>query len=282
MNDMQGSEDMTNTAPEASDNNPPSTAPPGAESPPDAIPAASRPVEPSMTIDQLAAATHMPSRTIRYYHAKGLLPAATIRGRVAFYGDVHVERLEWIAQLQDRGLKIDAIRDLVRRVDKGEFDVKDWLGVQDQLQSNWADDGPRTLKERELLDLVGWERPGLLGDLTRLGLAERKGDVFYVPSPAVLTMATRLAQVGIDLDTTVAAERMLRRNMRKAVVELVNHTFQQATLGFVEPQGAGFLDALRPVAMQAVNTVFAQEMEKELRERAHNGKIPPRWVRRTP
>lgn len=279
---MQGSEDMTNTAPEDSDNNPPSTAPPGAESPPDAIPAASRPVEPSMTIDQLAAATHMPSRTIRYYHAKGLLPAATIRGRVAFYGDVHVERLEWIAQLQDRGLKIDAIRDLVRRVDKGEFDVKDWLGVQDQLQSNWADDGPRTLKERELLDLVGWERPGLLGDLTRLGLAERKGDVFYVPSPAVLTMATRLAQVGIDLDTTVAAERMLRRNMRKAVVELVNHTFQQATLGFVEPQGAGFLDALRPVAMQAVNTVFAQEMEKELRERAHNGKIPPRWVRRTP
>ena len=40
-----------------------------------------------------------------------------------------MERLKLIAQLQDRGLRIDAIRDLLASIDRGELDLAEWLGV---------------------------------------------------------------------------------------------------------------------------------------------------------
>ena len=79
------------------------------------------------TIDELAAASQVPSRTIRFYQSKGALPHPQIRGRVAYYGPAHIERLKLIASLQDRGLRIDAIRELTSRIDRGELDVNEWL-----------------------------------------------------------------------------------------------------------------------------------------------------------
>jgi len=89
------------------------------------------------------------------------------RARVAFYKPSHIERLKLIAQLQDRGLRIDAIRELVLRIDKGEVDVNEWLGIEAQLAAPWADDAPRTATEAEIYELAGSRRPGLLGDLAR-------------------------------------------------------------------------------------------------------------------
>ena len=94
----------------------------------------------TMTIDELAAATGVPTRTVRFYQARGALMRPEIRGRVAFYGDAHVERLRLIAQLQDRGLRIDAIRDLVAGIDRGELDLAEWLGLEREVQAPWADD----------------------------------------------------------------------------------------------------------------------------------------------
>src|SRR5580698_5270530 len=120
---------------------------------------ATEPVE--HTIDDLSALTKVPSRTIRFYQAKGVLPRPELRGRVAFYGPSHVERLELIASLQDRGLRIDTIRELCARIDKGELDVNEWLGLDAQLQGPWASDKPRTVTEAELTEMVGEARPGL-------------------------------------------------------------------------------------------------------------------------
>ena len=53
--------------------------------------------EATYTIDQLAAHTGVPSRTIRFYQSRGALPAPVRRGRKAYYGPTHVERLELIA-----------------------------------------------------------------------------------------------------------------------------------------------------------------------------------------
>src|SRR5690349_16862176 len=121
--------------------------------------------EQGYTIDELAAKSGVPSRTIRFYQSKGVLPAPTIKGRVAQYGDAHAERLGLIAQLQDRGLRIDAIRDVMSRVDKGELDVGEWLGLSAQLRAPWADDAARTVTEAELYELAGAKRPGLVADL---------------------------------------------------------------------------------------------------------------------
>ncbi len=87
------------------------------------------------TIDEIATVARVPSRTIRFYQARGALMPPEIRGRLAYYGEKHVERLRLIAQLQDRGLSINAIRDLLSSIDKGETDLAEWLGVETALQS---------------------------------------------------------------------------------------------------------------------------------------------------
>ena len=70
------------------------------------------------TVDQLAFATGIPSRTIRFYQFEGVLPLPARRGRVALYDDRHIERLRLIGELKERGLSLRAIRRLLRQ-DKG-------------------------------------------------------------------------------------------------------------------------------------------------------------------
>src|SRR5688500_15679931 len=79
-----------------------------------------------LTIDELATLTRVPSRTIRFYQSEGALQKPIIKGRVAYYGPAHVERLAQITSLQDRGLQIKAIRDVLNRTESGEFSLQEW------------------------------------------------------------------------------------------------------------------------------------------------------------
>ena len=226
------------------------------------------------TIDELAAQTRVPSRTIRFYQSKGALMAPEIRGRVAFYGAAHVERLKLIAQLQDRGLRIDAIGDLVKRIDRGELDLAEWLGVEEQMQAPWAHDQPRTVTEAELYDLTGSRRPGLLADLTRAKIVERRGDVYLVASPALLATAMKLEAVGIDLDMAAEASALLRKHLGRAVADLVDLFVTRVKAGRVDVTESGPLfEALRGAGVEAVRVLFARAMEKSLRELLVSGKV---------
>jgi DNA-binding transcriptional MerR regulator len=52
---------------------------------------------------------------LRSYQSKGLLPAPRREGRVAWYGDRHLERLRLIRDLKDRGYSLRAIERAVER-----------------------------------------------------------------------------------------------------------------------------------------------------------------------
>jgi DNA-binding transcriptional MerR regulator len=226
------------------------------------------------TIDELAAKARMPSRTIRYYQSKGALQPPEIRGRVAYYGDAHVERLELIAKLQDRGLRIDAIGDLVKRIDRGELDLAEWLGVEAEMQTPWASDQPRTVSESELYDLAGSRRAGLLADLTRSKLAERRGDVYLVPSPALLAVAMNLESAGVDHVTAAEASAVLRKHLGRAVSDLVDLFTSRVKDGAIDVSESGKLfGTLRASGPEAVRLLFARAMEKSLRDLIASGKM---------
>jgi DNA-binding transcriptional MerR regulator len=227
-----------------------------------------------LTIDELAASTRLPSRTIRFYQSKGALMPPEIRGRVAYYGNGHVERLKLIAQLQDRGLRIDAIGDLLKKIDRGELDLAEWLGVEEQMQTPWANDQPRTVTEAELYDLAGARRPALLADLVRTRIVERRGDVYLVASPALLATAVKLEAVGIDLEMAAQASRMMRKHLGRAVTDLVELFIGRVKDGHLDVTESGPLfEALRGAGTEAVRVLFARAMEKALRELATSGKI---------
>lgn len=240
------------------------------------------PTEEELTIDELAAASRIPSRTIRFYQQKGVLFAPVIKGRVAYYGPRHKERLELIAQLQDRGLRIDAIRDLLARIDKGELDVGEWLGLEAQLKARWADDAPRTVSEAELLEMFGGARarPGLISDAVRNKVVERHGETFLVKSPALVAFAARLEHAGIDLEVAIGAHEILKRHLAKAAKELVDHFFGKAS----DVDAREVLEVLRPLGLEAVRVVFAQEMEHVLRDALESGrgaKLPTKKTKKT-
>lgn len=227
-----------------------------------------------LTIDELAALTRLPSRTIRFYQSKGALMPPEIRGRVAYYGQPHVERLKLIAQLQDRGLRIDAIGDLLKKIDRGELNLAEWLGVEEQMQTPWANDQPRTVTETELYELAGTRRPALLADLVRAHIVERRGDVYLVASPALLATAVKLEGVGIDLEMAAQASRMLRKHLGRAVADLVELFIGSVKDGHVDVAESGPLfEALRGAGTEAVRVLFARAMEKALRELAASGKV---------
>ncbi|HUS32406.1 MAG TPA: MerR family transcriptional regulator [Kofleriaceae bacterium] len=227
-----------------------------------------------LTIDELAAKSRVPSRTIRFYQSRDALMGPTIRGRVAYYGDQHLERLKLIAQLQDRGLRIDAIGDLMKRIDRGEVDLAEWLGVEEQMQTPWAGDHARTVTEAELYELAGNRRPGLLADLGRAKIIERKGDVFLVGSPALLSIAMKLEGVGIGLEVAAKASGILRKHLSRAVDELVELFVGEVKEGHVSIAESGkLMETFRAVGVDSVRVLFARQMESALRKLLASGKL---------
>ena len=72
-------------------------------------------------VDELASAGDISVDTVRYYQSKGLLPPPRRDGRVAYYEDEHLERLNRIRRLQAKGLTLATIRRLL----DGELDMAD-------------------------------------------------------------------------------------------------------------------------------------------------------------
>jgi DNA-binding transcriptional MerR regulator len=226
------------------------------------------------TIDEITSLSRVPSRTIRFYQSRGALMAPEIRGRVAYYGPKHLERLKLIAQLQDRGLSINAIRDLLASIDKGETDLAEWLGVEQQLQASWANDHPRIVTEAELYELAGTKRPGLIADLTRARLLQKRGEVLFLMSPALLGVAMKLESSGIDLETGLKAADVVRKHMSRMATDLVDLFVKRASEGAIEANDAAeVFQALRPTGLEAVRVIFGREMERALRKLLESGKI---------
>lgn len=64
-----------------------------------------------LKISELSAQTDTPAATIRYYVSEGLLPQPLKTGKtMAYYGDVHIQRLEAIKRMKREGLDLQHIR----------------------------------------------------------------------------------------------------------------------------------------------------------------------------
>ncbi len=238
----------------------------------------------SFTIDGLAAAAGLPSRTVRHYQSEGALPPPRRQGRLAFYGPAHLERLRLIGRLQDRGLRLDAIRDALREVERGHLSLEAWLGLSEQMRAPWSDDTPVLFAEADLQQRVGDSQPGVLAALLEVGLitrAEGAPGAYLVPSPRLLDIALALRAAGIDLETCAGALELLRTQARRTADDLVGFLLRRTAAGFA---GAGTpedvataLAALRARVPSAVDVLVAQEMERSLRAAFEQGR--PRLVR---
>jgi DNA-binding transcriptional MerR regulator len=241
------------------------------------------------TIDELAARTGIPSRTIRFYQAKGVLPAPRKRGRVAMYDDSHAERLQVVGELQDKGLRLRAIRDIIARDDLDSDAIHKWLGVGEKLGS-LVEDTPQLLTEDELKKHLR-APPGLIARLVRKGAIEPRGDGvarrYLVQSPALLTLCGRLNEAGVDVETAIALHEILQRRFARAAREVVDYAVKKIGHGFgrsAEPEDVmTAIEAMfqEGVGSEAVRLIFAKELEHAVQDalNAHAPLIPRRHKR---
>ena len=219
-----------------------------------------------MTLEDLADATGVPPRTVRYYQAEKLLQKPgrdPLDARVARYGDEHVERLRLIGELRDRGLKLPAIRTLLDG--DASTRVADWLGLDASLRGSWGDDTPRVLTRDELTELLADAPAGTQGHLEDAGILVRQGNAWLVPSPSLVELTLGLIGDGVRVDLVLEAGEILQRHLVRAADQLIEL--------FVHALGEGFgsgtdtptlVDALRPAAGDAARVIFGLQLERAI------------------
>ena len=230
---------------------------------------------------ELAARSGLPARTIRFYQSLDVLHRPDRRGRVAVYREAHLERLRLIAGLQDRGLTLGAIRQLLGRRASPGMSVGDWLGLDETLRGPWSEDRSRVVDDSELAGLLGTRTAGLRSRLERSRYLDRQSDgAWLVRSPALLGLALQLHDAGIDVEVTGQATELLRRRLARAVDDLIALFVGQTGAGFAGRASgeelAAALDALRPIAREAAGIILAHEVERGLRGLLDAGPIAVR------
>ena len=234
-------------------------------------------IEPAMpsgeyTLSELAAASGVSERTIRYYQAEKLIAKPSKRGRDRTYRDDHLDRLRLIVELRDRGLTLHTIGELVANANPART-VATWLGVDATLSAPWSDDRPTTMTNEALQELV--HSPGVAGELSDAHFIERGPDGrWIVPSPTLLDLTIQLQQAGIDVDISGTIRDLLRRRLARAVDDTVKLLVDRAGAGFAGTATPDELEtalgALRPIAREMSSLIVAQEVERALAELLHS------------
>jgi len=229
--------------------------------------------ETTYTIDELAARTNVPSRTIRFYQARGILERPKRAGRKAVYTDAHVERLELIARLHDRGMRLRGMKQLLARRDS-DAAVAHWLGLSEKLAAPWSDDRARAVDDKELEAIIGDRPIGTIAAVIDAGLVERRDDTphtYLIPSPGLLDVALRLLDAGLSAHDLDSVAPILRDGLRRAADGIVDYFAKHSDVAGDEDRLTGALDALRAEGGNAVGIIFAQEIERALQGLLESG-----------
>jgi DNA-binding transcriptional MerR regulator len=112
-------------------------------------------------IEQLAREAGVAVDTIRFYQGKGLLESPRRDGRVTWYGETHVERLNRIKDLQQQGFSLTVIQ----RFLAGELEPSDEALIAAVVKPS----SPQTLSLAELSERSGVSQP-VLKSLEQAGL----------------------------------------------------------------------------------------------------------------
>lgn len=220
----------------------------------------------SLSVDDLAGESGLTVRTVRYYQAEGLLPPPERVGRTARYGTEHLERLRLIAGLQERGLRLQAIRDVLDGHLAGS--TADWLGLDDALKRPWSEDHAEILDEATLAARLAGLPDGTTQALVSAGLLERRADanpvVWFVPSAGMLEVGFDSVRLGIPVETGTALRKLLQTRLSELADELVAQFAENVAFTRLADAGPAALTELlghvQPLARRTVDLLFAQEM----------------------
>jgi DNA-binding transcriptional MerR regulator len=223
------------------------------------------------TIDELARRAGTTTRNIRSYQTRGILPPPRMVGRVGYYGDGHLARLKYTANLQRRGFSLAAISALLAAWEAGRS-LQDVLGFEEALTAPWSDEVPDRFTREQVDELF----PETVGDDTQLeravslGLLVPDGDDFVAPSPRLVLNGAELVAAGVPLAVALDEYERLVEDMNRIAERFVSVFEEHVWEPFVQegwpmeklPAITEALQRVRPTASSSVQAVLAHAMEQ--------------------
>jgi DNA-binding transcriptional MerR regulator len=222
-------------------------------------------------VEELAAEAGVPVRTLRYYQERRLLPAPRRQGRVALYNASHLDRLRLIADLLDRGYRLDGIEELIAAAGEGR-DVTELLGYEWAAATPWAERESAEVSPAELDEVFGGRlTPEVVAEAAELGYITVDGDRVVINSPRLFDAAVQLARAGIPLRSILAMSWELEAafdRMAFGFVQLVRGGLPVHRAGDPSPDEldrlAELVRRLRPIARTVADEHFARAMDRRL------------------
>ncbi|MBI4897090.1 MAG: MerR family transcriptional regulator [Actinobacteria bacterium] len=221
-----------------------------------------------LTIDQLAQRSGMTVRNIRAHQSRGLLPAPNVKGRIGYYDDRHVARLELIQQLQSGGFNLTAIQRLVERAEQ----TGDAIGnLRSLVLMPFAHEQSEVMTLEELAQQLGAEIDArLIKKGIELGFVlPLDNSRFEVISPTIMRAAVQCIQLGVPLDMLLGVLKAVNIHSR-AIADAFTKMVDEGIIRPVERDGLppesfpivmAAIESLRPLAAEVAMAGFHVNMD---------------------
>jgi DNA-binding transcriptional MerR regulator len=225
-----------------------------------------------LRVEELAARADVSVDTIRFYQKRRLLPPPERRGRIAWYGSEHLDRLAQIRDLQRRGFSLA----IIRRIVSGELDRAD-EPLAAAVTGALDDGGPGAEEFLTLEELASRSGvpPALIDSVVREGLLvprRHDGDARFTTADVdIVAAGLRLLETGLPMPDLLSLARrhhaVTRETAESAVAMFdtyVREPLRAADLSDDE-RAERLVEAFR-VLLPAVTSLVAHHFERVLLE----------------
>ncbi|MDX6278127.1 MAG: hypothetical protein QOJ72_2255 [Nocardioidaceae bacterium] len=221
------------------------------------------------TVDELASRAQMTVRNVRAYAGRGLIAAPRLEGRTGYYSREHLQRLQLIRQLLDRGYTLAAVeKALVGAPNAAAGHALDLMTLLDQPN----DEGDTEVMSRSALAaLAGVPRDDKLIDSMReFGLVEwldGDSEVIRLLEPTVVRTGAAAVAIGLAPETVIALFPLLQSRLREIADTFVREVSSEIIKPFIEaglpedewPHILHTIENLLPIASQVTLGIFRSE-----------------------
>ncbi|AXT85662.1 hypothetical protein C6I20_10975 [Aeromicrobium sp. A1-2] len=223
------------------------------------------------TVDELASRAQMTVRNVRAYAGRGLIDAPRLEGRTGYYNREHLQRLQLIRQLIERGFTLAAIEKAVLNAPQSVAGhTLDLMTILDQPTGAEAE----IMSRDDLAALAGVDRDDtLIESLVGVGLVEKlDGDRVRLVEPTVVRSGAAAVTLGVAPETVIALFPLLRTHLRTIADEFVREVVDELVQPFIDaglpeddwPRIISVVESLLPIASQVTLGIFRSEFREAI------------------
>ncbi|MEO6470789.1 MAG: MerR family transcriptional regulator [Aeromicrobium sp.] len=224
------------------------------------------------TIDELAARAKMTVRNVRAYAGRGLIGAPRLAGRTGYYDREHLQRLQLIRSLLERGYTLTAVEQaMLTNPASSAGHALDLLNVLHQPSS---EEEPEEMSRDSLAALAGVARnDDLIESLVELGLIEQIDDTrVRLVRPTIVRSGIAASAMGLQPETVMSLLPLLEEHLGAVADAFVDRVREEIWQPFVDagmqdsdwPRILQVVETLLPVASQAVLGVFREQIARSI------------------